>query len=53
MALETRWILSVQGSWIAQNSAEQWGAVMVDEVAIRVHGVIPLSMGIEREDICD
>ena len=30
--------------------AEQWGAVMEDEVAIRVHGVFPLPMGMERED---
>ncbi|EJK54510.1 hypothetical protein THAOC_25857, partial [Thalassiosira oceanica] len=36
--------------WIAQISSEQLGAAMEDEVAIRVHGVCPLSMGIARED---
>ncbi|EJK51864.1 hypothetical protein THAOC_28923, partial [Thalassiosira oceanica] len=49
-AQETYWILSVPGCWIAQNGAEQWGAAMEDEVAIRVHGVIPLPMGIANED---
>ncbi|EJK68315.1 hypothetical protein THAOC_10516 [Thalassiosira oceanica] len=29
------------------------GAAMEDEVAIRVHGVIPLPMGIAREDRCE
>ncbi|EJK54742.1 hypothetical protein THAOC_25603, partial [Thalassiosira oceanica] len=36
--------------WIARISAEQWGAVMEDEVAIRVHGDCPLPMGIGKED---
>ena len=40
------------GSWIAQISAEQWGAVTVDEVANGVQGVFPLLMGMEREDRC-
>ncbi|EJK62587.1 hypothetical protein THAOC_16793, partial [Thalassiosira oceanica] len=39
-------ILSVPGCWIAQISADQWGAAMEDEVAIHVHGVSPLPMGI-------
>ncbi|EJK65880.1 hypothetical protein THAOC_13220, partial [Thalassiosira oceanica] len=34
----------------AQILAKQWCASMGDEVAIRVHGVFPLPMGIERED---
>ncbi|EJK47343.1 hypothetical protein THAOC_33943 [Thalassiosira oceanica] len=42
MALKTRCILSVPGNWISLISAEQWGAAMEDEVAIRVHGVSPL-----------
>ena len=49
MALQTRRILSVPGCWITQISAEQWGAAMGDEVAIGVHGVFPLPMGMERE----
>ena len=36
-----------------QISAEQWGAVMEDEVATGVHGVFPLPMGIKREDRCE
>ena len=40
----------VPGCWIAQISAEQWGALTGDEVAIGVHGVFPLPMGIERGD---
>ncbi|EJK72611.1 hypothetical protein THAOC_05840, partial [Thalassiosira oceanica] len=38
------------GCWIARISAEQLGAAMGDEVAIRVHGVCPLPVGIARED---
>ncbi|EJK72142.1 hypothetical protein THAOC_06356 [Thalassiosira oceanica] len=45
MALQTRRILSVPGCWIVQISADQRGAVMGDEVAIGVHGVFPLPMG--------
>ncbi|EJK76818.1 hypothetical protein THAOC_01398, partial [Thalassiosira oceanica] len=53
MATQTRWILSEPGCWSAQISAEQWGAaVKEDEVAICVHGVCPLPMGMEREDRC-
>ncbi|EJK71474.1 hypothetical protein THAOC_07078, partial [Thalassiosira oceanica] len=37
---------------IAQISAEQWGAAVEDGVAIHVHGVLPLPMGIAREDRC-
>ncbi|EJK73299.1 hypothetical protein THAOC_05084 [Thalassiosira oceanica] len=44
------WEASVETS--AQISAEQWGAVKADEVAICVHGVCPLPMGMEREDRC-
>ena len=40
------------GCWIGQISAEQWGAAPEDEVAVGVHGVCPLPMGIEREDRC-
>ncbi|EJK46007.1 hypothetical protein THAOC_35349 [Thalassiosira oceanica] len=32
--------------------AKQWGAALQEEVAIRVHAVIPLQMGIGREDGC-
>ena len=53
MALETCWILSEPGGQIAQISARRWGAAREDEVAIRVHGVFPLSMGMEREDRCE
>ncbi|EJK70141.1 hypothetical protein THAOC_08526 [Thalassiosira oceanica] len=35
---------------IGQISDRQQGAAMGDEVAIRVHGVFPLPMGVERED---
>ena len=38
---------------VAMISAQQWVAVAQDEVAIRVHGVFPLPMGMEREDRCD
>ena len=41
------------GRWIGQVSAEQWGAATEDEVAVRVQGVFPLPMGIEREDRCE
>ena len=33
-------------------SSEQWGASMEGEVTIGDHGVVPLPMGIEREDRC-
>ena len=33
------------GRWSAQISAEQWGVVIEDEVAIGVHGASPLPMG--------
>ena len=41
--------------WILEQaiSDERWGAAMGDEVAIRVHGVFPPPMGIEREDRCE
>ncbi|EJK72357.1 hypothetical protein THAOC_06117, partial [Thalassiosira oceanica] len=45
-------ILSVPGFWSAQISAEQWGAVLEDEVATGVHGVVPLPMGIARDGRC-
>ena len=41
------------GRWIGEISAEQWGAATEDEVAVRVQGVFPLHMGIEREDRCE
>ena len=50
MASEMCWILIEPGCEIAQISAERRGAVAGDEMAARVHGVIPLSMGIERVD---
>ena len=54
MAPQTRLIWSEPGSQqIAQISAERWGAAKEDEEAIRVHGVCPLSMGMEREDRCE
>ena len=37
----------------AQISAERRGTAMEVEVAIGVHGVFPLPMGIEREDRCE
>jgi len=33
--------------------AGRWGAAREDEVALRVHGVFPLPMGMEREDRCE
>ena len=36
-----------------QISAERWGTAMEVEVAIVVHGVFPLPLGIEREDRCE
>ena len=36
-----------------QISAERRGAAMEVEVAIGVHGVFPLPLGIEREDRCE
>ena len=54
MASETRWIWSEPGCCqIAQISDERWGAAAGDEVAVRVHGVFPLPMGMEREDRCE
>ena len=47
------WIWSEPGCWIAQISAKRWGAAAEDEVALRVHGVFPLPMGMEREDRCE
>ena len=41
------------GCWSAQISDEQWGTAIEVEVAIGVHGVSPLPMGIEREDRCE
>ncbi|EJK56917.1 hypothetical protein THAOC_23100 [Thalassiosira oceanica] len=41
------------GCQIAQISAKQWGAAMEDEVAVRVHAVSPLPLGIGREDGCE
>ena len=38
---------------MAQISDRQRGAAMEVEVAIRVHGVFPLPMGMEREDRCE
>ena len=45
--------LSVPGCWSAQISHEQRGTAMEVEVAIGVHGVFPLPLGIEREDRCE
>ena len=42
-----------QAAGSGQISAERLGAATVDEVAVRVHGVCPLPMGIEREDRCE
>ena len=41
------------GCWIAQISAERWGAARGDEVVVCVDGVFPLPMGMEREDRCE
>ena len=49
MPQETCPILSEPGCWIAQISAEQWGAVMEEEVATGVHGVFP-PLGVEMDD---
>ena len=45
--------MSLAASQIARISAEQWGAAAEVEVAVRVHGVFPLPMGMERGDTCD
>ena len=53
MAAKMCQIWSEPGHQIGQFSAKQLGAAAQDEVALRVHGVIQLSMGIEREDRCE
>ena len=53
MAPELCRIWSEPGRLIAEISEERWGAVMGDEVAIGVHGVFPLPMGMEREVRCE
>ena len=53
MASQTGWILSEPGCRSAQISVEQRGAVEGDEVATGVDGVLPLPMGITREDRCE
>ena len=45
--------MSLAASQIARISAEQWGAAAEVEVAVRVHGVFPLPIGMEREEICE
>ena len=42
-----------QASRSPKISAKRLGAVAQDEVALRVCGVFPLSIGIEREDRCE
>ena len=37
----------------AAGSSRFLGAAATDEVAVRVHGVFPLPMGMEREDRCE
>ena len=39
--------------WITQISDEPRGAATGDEGDVRVHGVFPLPMGMEREDRCE
>ena len=51
MASEMRWILSEPGCrlldhWVTQISDERWSAAGGDEVALCVHGVFPLPMGL-------
>ena len=41
------------GCWSAQISDEQRSAVEEDEVATGVHDVLPLPMGMAREDRCE
>ena len=53
MASETRLIWSEPGCQIAQISYKRWGAAAGDEVAVGVHGVFPLPLGMEREDRCE
>ena len=48
-----RLIWSEPGCQIAQISAKRWGAAAEVEVAVLVHGVCPLPMGIEREERCE
>ena len=45
--------VSQPGCKIARISDKRRGAAPGDEVAIHVHGVLPLPMGIEREDRCE
>ena len=52
-APETHQIWGQSGCWNAKISAEQWGAAMEVEVAIHVHGVSPLPMGIPSKDRCE
>ena len=53
MASEMRLIWSESGCQIAQISDKRWGAVTADEVAVGVHGVCALPLGMEREDRCE
>ena len=48
MASETRLIWSEPGCQIDQISYKRWGAAVGDEVAVGVHGVFPLPLGMER-----
>ena len=41
-----------QASISPRFQAKQWGDAAEDEVAVDVHGVFPLPMGMEREDRC-
>ena len=45
--------VSQAAGWIVQISEEQLGAAATDEVAVHVHGVFPLPMGMEREERCE
>ena len=51
-ALYLRLIWGLPGCLRAQFSAEHWGVVMEDEVAIHETKTFQLPMGIEREDRC-
>ena len=53
MALQMCWRLSEPGCQIVKISSGRWSAVTGDKVAFRAHGVLPLPMGIEREDRCE
>ena len=53
MATEMRLIWSEPGCQIAQISDKRWGAAKGDGVAVGLHCVCALPLGMEREERCE